>query len=396
MRNLYRLIILFITLPNLLGAQNAEEALKTKLNQLYEENAFVGFALAILKTDKVIFTQALGYADQKNEIAYTSQTVQPVASISKTLLGVSLMKAQEMGKLKLDDNINDYLPFKIINPNFPNEVITIRHLANHTAGIKDTKYYRKSYVFKTEIPDLPEDLPPGLNRKKFEKYIKVYRENKAMPLSDFLSKLYTPNGEWYSENHFLNKKPGTEFSYSNNGAALASLILEKATKMEYKSFTQKYILEPLGMTNSAWSLDNYALDQKSRQYLEGLEIPEFELITLADGGFVTNVMDFSKYLMAVMKGYQGEDNVLSAKSYDEMLKENIHFGKGIFWNVKVANKDNFIGHSGGDPGVTTLMFFEKESNYGYVFFSNTSGSDRVQAMSKVIRALRDYTKKLEE
>lgn len=66
---------------------------------------------------------------------YTIHTEQPITSISKTLLSVALMKAQEMGKLHLNGNINDYLPFKIFNPNFPNENITIQQLANHMSVI---------------------------------------------------------------------------------------------------------------------------------------------------------------------------------------------------------------------------------------------------------------------
>ena len=53
-------------------------------------------------------------------------TIQNVASVSKTIVGIALLKAQELGKLKLDEPINKYLPFKVFNPKFPNENITIR------------------------------------------------------------------------------------------------------------------------------------------------------------------------------------------------------------------------------------------------------------------------------
>ncbi len=62
-----------------------------------------------------------------------------------------------MGKLHLHDNINDHLPFKIYNPNFPNKNITIQQLVNHTSSILDGESYER-------ICSAPADHTQGVER----------------------------------------------------------------------------------------------------------------------------------------------------------------------------------------------------------------------------------------
>ena len=67
--------------------------------------------------------------------------MQNIASVSKTLIGVSIMKLVEEDRLSLDDEANRFLPFDIVNPHFPASPILIRHLATHTSSILDDENY---------------------------------------------------------------------------------------------------------------------------------------------------------------------------------------------------------------------------------------------------------------
>jgi CubicO group peptidase (beta-lactamase class C family) len=98
---------------------------------LYQIGIFNGFTGTVVDTSGILYNQGFGYADIAAKKPYTKQTVINIASISKVFIGVALMKAQEMGLLNLDDPINKHLPFAVSNPNFPNELITIRQLATH-------------------------------------------------------------------------------------------------------------------------------------------------------------------------------------------------------------------------------------------------------------------------
>jgi len=67
-------------------------------------------------------------------VPFTQDTIMNIASISKTIIGAALIRTVQDGKLSLDEDINKYLPFKVANPSFPNEPITLRHLRRTPLG----------------------------------------------------------------------------------------------------------------------------------------------------------------------------------------------------------------------------------------------------------------------
>ncbi len=146
---------------------------------------------------------------------------------------MALLKAQEMGKLELDDSINKYLPFEVKNPYFPEEPITIRQLATHTSSIKDPSRYEKNgYVL------IEKDHGEAKVKSNFRPLDDI------MTLHSFLENLFSTNGEWYKKRNYLNNKPGEIFNYSNVAAGLAALALENATDQTFDEFTKRYILNP--------------------------------------------------------------------------------------------------------------------------------------------------------
>src|SRR6218665_1763733 len=125
------------------------DSLTAEITEISKNGVFNGFAVSIVNEDSILYQKGFGFSDVSAQKKYTSSTIQNIASISKTLVGIALLKAQELGKLNLDDPINKFLPFKIYNPTFPDEQITIRHLATHTSGIVDNEFYlSKNYYLK--------------------------------------------------------------------------------------------------------------------------------------------------------------------------------------------------------------------------------------------------------
>ena len=365
-----RILLFFLFCSTHLLSQAYTDSTSLKLQEVVESESITGFGVAIIDKGAVVYLGGFGFADRSKKIPYTTKTVQPIASISKTLLGVSLLKAQELGLLNLDDDVNKYLPFKLVNPKYSDKIITIRHIATHSSSIKDSKHYEKSYIFQEKIPPIYKKLPIGVRRLALKKIIKLYNRNERIPQEDFLKNIYTKEGKWYRPKHFLSKAPGEQYEYSNNGAALASLIIEKASGKPYEQFVEEHILEPLEMNNSGWSWDNFDDAIKSKQYFAGYELPEYELITKADGGFITNIEDFSKYFKTIMEGFHSENNFLKTSSYDELLSKKTppKNNSGIFWEIY----DKQIGHSGGDPGVATFAFFDRDKARANIIFMNTT------------------------
>lgn len=365
--------------PSTSSESNAafEDTLKAGLDSLHALGQINGFGVTLVDEQGVLFSDGVGFADIEMEQAYTENTLQNIGSVSKTFIGISLMKAQEMGKLKLDDPVNNYLPFKVVNPSFPDVPITIRQLATHTSSILDSDAYETySYVLKDsmDLTQLPED-------------VQNFRSPSAMmPMLVFLENMLSTGGEWYEEAVFSSNQPGATFDYTNTGATLAAAVLERATGQSFAAFTTEHILEPLGMDDSGWSFDAIELEAHSSLYVDPYtEIPFYALVTYPDGGLITSPADLGIYLAELIRGYQGEGKLLSKDSYAELFREQLdashytdrdeenpfddEYNNGIFMGFTPSG---YVGHTGGDPGIACFMFFNPETRRGRILMINTS------------------------
>ncbi|OJJ14415.1 hypothetical protein BKI52_42285 [marine bacterium AO1-C] len=366
-----------------LFGQTSYDSLTIQLEQMAAQQRVNGFAVALFDQDKLLYAKGFGYADVATKLPYKLQTVQPIASVSKTLLGVAIMKAQEMGKLHLNHDINRYLPFKVVNPYIPHQKITIKHLASHTSGILDNKYYVRSRTYTKEIPPIYKNISEKNRRKRIKKFVKEANEGIKMPLADFMKQMYHSEGKWYRKKHFKKVQLGYHFYYSDANATLVGMIIEKATGMPYKAFVKKHILEPLQMRHTGWSLKDYRSNEKSTLYIEKYPLPSYESITFADRGLVTNVEDWSKFFQAALQGYQGKDNIIKAESWKQLWQPVSYLSYALFWERYPAG----YGYGGGGPGIQTFAFFSKNKKKGMIIFSNNSEygdfSDKMlQALSK--------------
>lgn len=347
------------------------DTLTQKLKAAYKKGAIVGFSVAVVDEEGVLYDKGFGFTDVEQQKAYTSGTVQNIASISKTLIGVSLLKAQELGKLNLNDPINKYLPFKIVNPNHPEIPILIKHLAYHSSSISELDaVYAKSYVLtKNEHAE---------NEGVFDYFNKPETN---IPLVDFIQNSLSEDGKWYGRETFLDTKPGAKRAYSNIGAALCALVIERATGQDYRSFTKEYILKPLKMNASGWTEKDIDVAKRTRLFANKEKmIADYNLITYADGGFLTSSSDLGLFLSELIKGYGGKGTLLGQESYKELFEKHQFLSDGESEEVGVFLefrdgflnvKKDIIGHNGSDPGVFTAMYFNPKTRIGTVVLVNT-------------------------
>lgn len=318
-----------------------------------QDNSFTGYATAKIENGKTTFN-TFGYKDQNKTQSYDKTTIQPIGSVSKIIIGLALMKAQELGMLDLNEDINHYLDFKLINPNLKSKSpITLKDLATHTSGILDNeKFYFQSYA-KTLVS--------------------------SESLGDYLKSYLDKEGRRYSKKNFGKQKPGEEYNYSNIGAALAAYVVEQTTKMSFDQFTQNYIFQPLEMTDTHWFYRKEQMDSYSQLFDEKDQALDFySLTTYPDGGLKTDIVDLSKLLKTLMDGYQGNSDFLKKESW-AVFYTRYFSGKSVKGiNTKepdsgifiVYSRSGSIGHTGSDPGVSTLLAFNPESNTGKIFMAN--------------------------
>ncbi|MFK7925369.1 MAG: serine hydrolase domain-containing protein [Bacteroidia bacterium] len=94
-------------------------------------------AVAIIDSGKVVHLSANGFRDLKRNFKASVNTPFHIASVSKTVTNLAIFKLVESGKIELNTDINQYLPFEVKSPHYPNDIITIQDLLNHRSGIKD-------------------------------------------------------------------------------------------------------------------------------------------------------------------------------------------------------------------------------------------------------------------
>jgi len=395
MRTIYLgLLTLFFLFSQHIHAQNYKDSIRIELEKILDRDIIPGFGVSIVNQEGILYEQGFGYAKVEDKEAYTSKTIQNIGSVSKTFIGVSIMKAVEMGLIELETPINDLLPFKIIHPRHPDKAITLLHLASHTSGIRDGMIYEKSYVFQDK-EGISLDGLTGRTRKEFAFYL----SNQDMSMPEFFQKILVEGGEWYKKKNFFKHAPGETYKYSNIGAALAAHLLEIVSGESFEDFTQKHILDPLKMSASGWQFSQINMEDHADVYLpNGLNVPRYSLITFPDGGFLTSIHDLSLYLQEAIRGFKGKGKLLSGDAYVEMMKGHApgEDDYSIFWEYSSRGD---IGHNGSDPGIFTNLKFDPALDQGWLIFTNTNLDKKNGSLDQIRdawRVLKKYGPLLEK
>jgi CubicO group peptidase (beta-lactamase class C family) len=381
-------VLLLITFGSL-SAQKMTKATKsfeTKIKKTTKNSLFAGVAITVVKDNKVAYQNAFGQADVAKKTPYTNQTLQPIASVSKTFIGVALMKAVEQGLFTLETPINDILPFAVKNPNSPDKPITIRHLATHTSGILDVeKTYYQSHSFLSGENTKTVEAQRVINELGFG------QNSSSLPLKDFLKAYLTveernldtigKGNTLYSKDNFYKSEAGVAYNYSNIAASLAAYLIEVKSGKSFADYCKDNIFTPLSMNNTSWFLTEKNRSKMATLYwLREKPLPFYTTSSYPDGSLITSNEDLSKFLVEMMKGFSGESTFLTKASFAELFKKQYaadalplnmdkkEVNSGIFW---VYFKNGRLGHTGGDLGVTTIMAFYPEKKTGFIFLSNS-------------------------
>lgn len=195
------------------------DSLEECLGDIYDKYDLVGLSVGIVNVGSEggssrSWSANLGFANIDDNRKITSDTPVLLSSISKTFIATAIMQLVEQGVLDLDQDINTYLPFEVVNPFYPNVNITLRALATHTSSVIDEdKTYDNSYV----------------EGDSFE------------GLDTFLEAYLVPGGKYYSKSgNFVKCRPLEEctYEYSNIGAALAAFVVESVAGIPYSEYVE--------------------------------------------------------------------------------------------------------------------------------------------------------------
>lgn len=325
-----------------------------------KKSGMTGVSIAIIKDNQIDRIINYGDADREKDIPITNDTVFQIASVSKTVTATAVMQLVEKGTIKLDDDINTFLPISIVHPKFPDTPITFRMLLNHTSGIDNNwKLYDSLYTSNSGGGD------------------------STVTLAQFMKDFLIPGEKWYDEEkNFTKNKPGSAFNYSNVGYGLLGYLVEEITKTPFPEYTQQHIFDPVGMKHTKWlHKDLLSNDVLSVQYdAKHKPLMPYSFPTYPDGTLKTTTTEFAKFYLAIMNGGKAENGtILSQATLDEMFKPQSDNGnQALGWSysaldslyLKGVSKGKVIGHNGSDPGVLTITMFNPDNKSGLILFFN--------------------------
>ncbi len=280
-----------------------------------------GCAVGVSLDGNSVFEKAFGLAEMENRIPNTPQTIFESGSVAKQFVAASLVLLAQEGKLSIDDPVRKYIPEL---PDYGAK-LTIRHLLNHTAGLRDWG----SVMALTGVG----------------------RGDRVISQEVAIDVILRQNG--------LDFVPGAEYSYSNSGYQLATLIVERVSKQEFPEFTAERFFKPLGMTNSSWRDDYQRLvPNRAQAYSRNpnrtwrLEMPFMNVY--GNGGMLTTVGDWLKWNAML-------DSRVFGAPFVEALETRgvLNDGRTIPYALGIVVSDyrgvREISHSGATAGYQTFL-----------------------------------------
>ncbi|MBL0136322.1 MAG: beta-lactamase family protein [Chitinophagaceae bacterium] len=365
------------------------DSLTNQLKAFAQSSPIPGFAVGVVNEEGLLYEAAFGWADQEKKIPFTPETIHAVASVSKTFLAVSVLKLVEEGKLKLDEPINDILPFPIINPHFPNTPIRVKHLLNHTSSIIDDAFI-PYYIGEADISLLNDSKSFDSLPKHLLLDVQYYRMGKKISLEQYIRNYTQKGARWYTDSTFLNKEPGTSFEYSNLAASIAALVVEIKSGQSFRDYSRHVIFEPLHLTHTAWDYDSLPRNSYSKLYAQEdpatdstvREFPFHYMMSYPASEMKTNIPDLATFLSEMIRGYNGNGKLLSKEMYKQLFQPvtgiagfdtkdssrfNSHFSIASFWSVAATGHRM---HFGGRTGTYAFIYFNPKTNRGGIAYAN--------------------------
>ena len=372
---------LFLTITQIFMAQN----LQSELQKIVDNHKLMGLTVATFdKNSTKIYNVGIQNFDSKKPI--TNETQFRIASISKAVASLGLMKLYDQKKFKLTDDVSKTLGFQLRNPSFPDDVITFEMIMSHTTSINDGDGY--------------DDFLAATYNKKIPN----------------ISCVLLPSGENFSKNMWLDKKPGTFFTYCNLNFGILGTLIEKLSGQRFDIFMKNEILNPLGFSagfniqdvqnidnlavlyrseNNEWKpqKDNYKGTKPTPSDMTDYVVGTNGAFFGPQGGLRASASDLIKFLQFLKSDGKSVSKLLSRKTINKMRASQWIFdGKngddfeGFFkeyglglHQTNTTKQDTvadfktfgkFVGHAGDAYGLISDAYFSEKQNFGFVLITN--------------------------
>jgi CubicO group peptidase (beta-lactamase class C family) len=320
-----------------------------------------GLAAGIMTADGVAWEGYYGTYDGVADVS--ADTIFGIASISKTVIATAAMQLWEQGLFDLENDINDYLPFSVHNPSYPDTPITFRMLMTHRSSIVDRyPFYMEMYTIGG-YGEIGGDTP--------------------WALGDFLSEYLSPDGQFSQTGNWLSDEPGSTYEYSNYGAALLAYLVARISGIDYAEYCRQFIFGPLGMEHTYYRLreippteTELAVPFAGPVALDHYDYPDYPA-----GSLRTTIRDLGRFAGMYLNGgtingvtiLQPETIKLMWQSHGRSDDQGER-SMGLIWVHMTRYYFGATGHTGGDPGISTSLLLYPRQGFAVILFANGEGT----------------------
>lgn len=331
-------------------------ALLGRLEALRVQHGVAGAGLVIVADGRVVHEGGLGLADRATGRAADASTRWRIGSITKSFTGLATLIAAHEHRFTLDDPVRALVPdAPFTNRWEATDPVRVVHLMEHTAGFLD------------------------MTRKEFD-------SNDPAPLSLVQAFAVDPTSrtvQW---------RPGRYASYSNSGAGLAALVIERRTGQRFEDFVGTRILEPLGMSESTFHPQPPGRERLATGYdRDGVTpIPYWHTLYRAFGGLDTSLGDMGRYVRWLID--PTTVSLVAPQAVVEMARPRstlsgaagLEYGYGLGLYSYVHRGIVLTGHGGDADGYLSRLGFHRESRRGYFLAINAYHGEALAEMQAAV------------
>ncbi len=320
--------------------------LEAMIEREREQKGLRAVSIALVDGDDVVW--ARGFGEQSEGVPATAETVYRVGSVSKMFTDIAVMQLLERGEIDIDRPVQEYVPD--FNPTNDTDMpITLRQLMAHRAGI--IREPPAGHYFDDTGTDLATTVQS----------------------MDLTPQIYPPT---------------TRTKYSNAGIAVVGYALETTQGRPFADYVKQSVLEPLGMSRSAFEPEPAIVTDLADAWMWGFDrdlfpAPTFELGMAPAGSMYSTVLDLSRFMSAAFRGGEGEGGqVLEPETLEAMFEPQFAepgatSGYGFGFAVDEMDGRRRLGHGGAIYGFSTQLSMLPDEGLGVAVVSAVDGTNTV-------------------
>ena len=307
------------------------------------EQGIPGIGWAVIRTDGAIEAGGFGLADVENQTPVTAETVFRLASISKPIAAVAILRAVERGAFDLDRPVHEIVEA------FPAKrwPVTTRQLLGHLGGIR--AYRGREIESNVRYPSVTGAI------------------------------------EIFAGDPLLHE-PGSTYRYSTYGYNLAGAALEQVLARPFADIVAADVLGPAGCTTLVVDDSAAIVPNRARGYRRiGGELSNSHPVDVTNkvpgGGYCGTPTDLCRFAHALAAGRLLGDELREAMWTSQRTRDGEATGYGLGWTVRGKAGARVVSHSGAQPQVSTILVLDPDRRSAVALMANLEGE------GKALRAL---------